>query len=312
MINLKKLHYATVLVEEGTFAAAANRLNISQSALSRSIQALEEYHSIKLFDRDNIGTKLTSEGANFLKLAGDLLRIARYTEYQMQHITNYVRKEPIKFGMGPVSSATLLPDMLLKLTNDGSRLEMRVGSNSDLDLLLKHGEIDFFVGYVMRGEDSRSFVSDLEYYKVPMKQWGLLVRNDHPLFEEEITRSSISRYPVASGSFVRDTLPFSTFEVTGLQRPTIESDDYVLLTRLTRDSDYVLIASRILAIARPDLGLACLPIELEFEDQHDWALIYSAERKLSPAADRAASLILSWMEETAKEATSSGESSSRK
>ncbi|MEJ0048830.1 MAG: LysR family transcriptional regulator [Rhodospirillales bacterium] len=51
-MDLKKLGHAVVLEEERNFARAAARVHITQSALSRSIQALEAELGVRLFDRD--------------------------------------------------------------------------------------------------------------------------------------------------------------------------------------------------------------------------------------------------------------------
>jgi DNA-binding transcriptional LysR family regulator len=290
MINLNKLHHASVIAEEGTFVAAANRLNITHSALSRSIQTLEAYFTIRLFERSQAGAKLTPEGASFLKIADDLLRTASYADSQMR-LLRPAQQMPIKFGMGSVSLATCLPALMPSLVEDGSRLQIRVGSISELQLLLRHGEIEFFVGSVPRGGSHRTIASDLACKEIFGVQRSLLVRNGHPLLTQELHPLALGQYPVAAGFFVRDELPPTDLEGIGLQSPSIECDDYNLLAALVRDSDYILIASDVLIVARQDLGLSSLPIRLGADEGAEWALIYSAQRKLSPAADRAASLI---------------------
>jgi DNA-binding transcriptional LysR family regulator len=50
-INSRRLTHLIALAEEGSFARAAERVHLSQPALSRSIQALEEELGMKLFER---------------------------------------------------------------------------------------------------------------------------------------------------------------------------------------------------------------------------------------------------------------------
>lgn len=307
MINLKKLRNASVVAEEGSLIAAANRLNISHSALSRSIQSLEAYHSIQLFERDQKGAKLTPEGASFIKIADDLLRTASYAEDQMRLLLP-ARQPPVRFGMGPITAATFLPDLIPLMTEDGLQLQIKVGSNSELQLLLRHGEIDFFVGYVPRGGSARPVANDLAFEKISDPYWSLLVRNDHPLLAQDLSPSNLIQYPVVAGSFVRDTLRPDAFESIGLQHPSIEYDDYALLANIVKNGDYILLATNVLAVARAELELVCLPIPFGIEYQADWSwsLIYSSQRELSEAAQRAASLAVDRMKQMVAAANSLG------
>ena len=59
-----KLFY--YVAKAGSFTAAAETLNISQSALSRSIQLLEHQLKVKLFERVPRGLVLTKRGENLL------------------------------------------------------------------------------------------------------------------------------------------------------------------------------------------------------------------------------------------------------
>lgn len=58
--RFKSFYY---VVNDGTFTAASNRLNITQSSVSRQVQALEKDLNCKLFTRKNRKINLTKEGA---------------------------------------------------------------------------------------------------------------------------------------------------------------------------------------------------------------------------------------------------------
>ena len=57
----------------GTLSAAAKRVNISESALSRQLSLLEAELSMKLFSRDNLRLAATEEGELFLLEAEQIL-----------------------------------------------------------------------------------------------------------------------------------------------------------------------------------------------------------------------------------------------
>ena len=51
----------------GGFTAAAERLNLSQAAISRQVKLLEEHLGARLFRRGHRSIQLTTEGRNFLQ-----------------------------------------------------------------------------------------------------------------------------------------------------------------------------------------------------------------------------------------------------
>lgn len=76
--NLRLAHHFVVLVEEGSFSSAADRLFLTQSALSKQIQNLERLagRDIRFIDRSCRPWQLTSTGRAFLQLCNDILRRA--------------------------------------------------------------------------------------------------------------------------------------------------------------------------------------------------------------------------------------------
>ena len=76
-LDTRRLHYAVILAEEGSFMRAAQTLNLSQPALTRSIQALEQELGLTLFDRVSTGTRLTPAGERVVRSARAVLREER-------------------------------------------------------------------------------------------------------------------------------------------------------------------------------------------------------------------------------------------
>ena len=64
-MNIKSLRVFINVMEEGTLAQAAAKMNLSQSAASRLIQILEEEYNVTLFHRDKKRLIPTSEGELF-------------------------------------------------------------------------------------------------------------------------------------------------------------------------------------------------------------------------------------------------------
>lgn len=73
MINLDQLEQLVTFAEEGTITKAAEKLLISQPALTRSLQKLEQELDIQLFDRQKNKTTLTETGHYTVEQAQILL-----------------------------------------------------------------------------------------------------------------------------------------------------------------------------------------------------------------------------------------------
>ncbi|NAS20274.1 LysR family transcriptional regulator [Herbidospora sp. NEAU-GS84] len=71
--HLRDLRYFVAVADDLHFTRAAERLFVSQPALSKQIRALERQLGFPLFDRDAAGVTLTPQGAALLPVARDLL-----------------------------------------------------------------------------------------------------------------------------------------------------------------------------------------------------------------------------------------------
>jgi len=73
-IDIDAFNVLQVLVEEGSFAKAAERLHKAQSAVSYQVKKLEEHLGVQLFSRDQYRAELTSEGRVILAEGQRLLQ----------------------------------------------------------------------------------------------------------------------------------------------------------------------------------------------------------------------------------------------
>lgn len=71
--HLRHLRYFVAVAEELSFTRAAERLRLSQPALSKQIQGLERTMRAELFDRDRRQVRLTAAGAALLTVARQIL-----------------------------------------------------------------------------------------------------------------------------------------------------------------------------------------------------------------------------------------------
>lgn len=71
------------IAETGSFKAAADRLYVTQSAVSMRIKALEDALGRQLFTRSKKGAELTAAGEQFLRHASALLRVWQHAQLEV-------------------------------------------------------------------------------------------------------------------------------------------------------------------------------------------------------------------------------------
>ena len=85
-MDLRGLHYFSVVGEELNFTRAAQRLSMSQPPLSNQIRALEEELGTPLFVRGGRSLQLTEAGKLLYRRAAQLLDLADRTREEVGNL----------------------------------------------------------------------------------------------------------------------------------------------------------------------------------------------------------------------------------
>ncbi len=110
-MNRKQLQYVIELSEDLNFSVVAEKLGISQPALSKQILSLEKELDVKLFDRTNIPMTLTAAGEHFITEAKKLI----YREDQLlRSMEDYKSGKlgKLEIGISPFRSLYLIPNIV--------------------------------------------------------------------------------------------------------------------------------------------------------------------------------------------------------
>ncbi len=145
-LNLRQLQYAVLLSETGSFSHLAEKLNITQPALSKHILTLEKELDIQLFDRTVTPLKMTAAGEYFIKEAKELL----YKEDQLIRSMDQFRtgeKGQLTIGITPFRSAYLIPGIVKKVRDKfpGIRVKLIEEGSEQLRKDAADGRFDFAV-----------------------------------------------------------------------------------------------------------------------------------------------------------------------
>ena len=142
-MELRHLRYFVTAAEEGSISRAAERMNITQPAVSRQLKDLEEKLGTKLFKRESQGLSLTGSGETALLHAKDLLRRAKRMEEALKPVSGIPRKV-LKVGYIPTALTGFLAEGMRKFnqTHENTCVQILEMSPAQQETALQGGELD--------------------------------------------------------------------------------------------------------------------------------------------------------------------------
>ena len=143
-MEVDQLRYFLRVAERGNFTRAAEELNISQPALSRSIQKLEEELGQPVFERKTRSVALTEAGTLLQSRAQQILALIEDTKAE---ISDDGHSGQIRIGAIPTIAPFFLPDLLRQFSTEFPAASIIVQEDTT-DHLLKRctqGEIDLAI-----------------------------------------------------------------------------------------------------------------------------------------------------------------------
>ncbi|MBX4335086.1 LysR family transcriptional regulator [Bartonella raoultii] len=139
-LDWDKLRVFHEAAEAGSFTHAAQRLHLSQSAISRQVSALEQEVGVSLFQRHARGLILTEQGEILYRTTHDVLMKLENVHSQLREScekpTGHLRVTST-FGMGAGWIAERMPEFL-SLYPD-MRIQLLL-SDEELDLTMRHAD----------------------------------------------------------------------------------------------------------------------------------------------------------------------------
>lgn len=140
-MEIRQLKTLIAIVNVGSFAAAADAVGLTQSAVSQQVRALEEELGTPLFDRRARPPALTLEGRSFLEQARHIVELCD------QAAGGIKRKRPTTaLHLGVVRGSLMghLPTALavLRGRNPGLKLRVTTGDLAELLAHVQHGRMD--------------------------------------------------------------------------------------------------------------------------------------------------------------------------
>lgn len=142
-MELHQVRYFLAVASTLNFTRAAEQCNVTQPALTKGVQKLEQELGGQLIYRERQLTQLTDLGKEVLPMLERTLTSAEAVRRRAQE---FQRKEvaPLKIGLAPSISASLVLDPIAEIAKfvPGLRVELREGAAEELVDLLLEGKIN--------------------------------------------------------------------------------------------------------------------------------------------------------------------------
>lgn len=142
-MDSSKLHYVMTIAEYQSISRAAEKLHISQPALTRYVNKLEDELGVKLFDRSTLPIRLTYAGEWYIDRVGQISAINSRMEKEIQEIVSLTRGR-VKLGMSPGRLDHWIPHLLPRFKELYPHVDVQLvtGGHHALEQAVVNGEID--------------------------------------------------------------------------------------------------------------------------------------------------------------------------
>ena len=174
-MTLNELRYIVAVAQEGKFRRAAERVFVSQPALSLAVQKLEMELGVQIFERSRTAVSMTPTGALIVAQAQRALEeIAQIGEIASQGKDQLVGtlRLGVIYTVGPYLLPALIP--LLRLKAPQMPLEMEENLTANLEMQLVNGRLDAIIIALPFGGPG---IATLPLYD---EDFNVVVPFDHP------------------------------------------------------------------------------------------------------------------------------------
>ena len=177
-MELRHLRAFVAAAEERNISRAAQRVHLTQPALSRQIKGLEDELGVTLLQRGANSIALTAAGEIMLTEAREVLARARLARERVLGVSGVPQ---LRIGYAPSLAAGLLPIALEAFTQKHPRVRVELLDLSTLDMLegLAQGELD--LALTIPPPETRG----VTWTKLLAEPWCLAMQKAHPLARRE-------------------------------------------------------------------------------------------------------------------------------
>lgn len=270
-LKLKHLRLLALLAETGTLRKTAERLHLSQPAVSQALKEIESAFGGALFVRNRRGVVPNERLRLLMRRAGIALGEIQSAE---QELKQHPDPAPVlRIGANLHLLTYLLPEVIrdMRAANPALRFDLREGSTSLLLRSLGDGELDCIAGRLLPDFSHLPTTRGIAFWPISRGELCVVVNHSHPLAgKRRVTLRDLSGQNWAAtqiGGQSRFALD-EAFLRAGLPAPTpvIECRPFHVNVAIALRSPLVTVAMRLEAHEMQKKGLLrILPLDLKLE-----------------------------------------------
>ena len=199
-MEIRHLRQILAVRDHGSFAKAAEALNMAQPALSKSMAKLEDELRLTIFTRTSTGSELTPMGEMIAERAERVMAATRNLARDAALIAGG-DTGVVRLGATSLLSDTLLPQLLVRLADAHPQLRLAIefGTSNRLLPLVQSREIDLVIC-------SASPEASLTYVEAMQSEVIFACAPTHPLATGQgVSIDHFAKYPCAGPNTPRYT-----------------------------------------------------------------------------------------------------------
>ena len=174
-LNLGNLATFRLVIQRGSFSAAADALGLSQPAVSLQIRQLEQFLQTRLVERTGRGVKATAAGLALLNHSDRIEHVVDEAICSVRALSDEIGGT-VTIGTGATACIHLLPRLLQQLRQDHPLLGVGVTTGNTLDIVRAVEENRLDIGLVTLPASGRSLdvmpILDEEFVFIIAREQG--------------------------------------------------------------------------------------------------------------------------------------------
>ena len=283
MASLRQLNSLIAVYEEGSFTAASERENATQSGISQHISAIEKELGINLFTRNSNGVIPTTICHGFYKRSVEAIRTLKTAEQEAMNAGKGLSGK-VNAGLMPTFTRAALAPVLKSISTTHPNIEISVveSYSGSLTDMVKAGELDFALVPVMTGTQGIKYsnlVRDREVL-VSSPSFGtnqgeeISLKNLAPLKIVLPTKANIRRIKL------EDYFTAHSIEIANI----MEMDSMIGTLELVGSTDWVTVLPYLICVPDTHSNLRHINPICEPNIYSDFVIIEPIGRSLTPQA----------------------------
>lgn len=240
MLDIKNLQQFVKLFEVGTVTGAAEKLHMSQPALTAHLNRLEYKLGNALFIRSSKGLEATPMGRDFYKQSKEMLR---YWSVFDQKIKTLIGAEEggLRIVCGAIIEQNILPNIITEVLRDypNINIDVNVVNHQKMLASLHDGDADIAIGIF---NDKDIFEYAFEKYHLKSQPINLYARPQHPFFNSNNSsqkKVDIKQFRLGTPKATKE-IEKALIDLGFSPERALSSDSYQLLKGTAMQSDLII------------------------------------------------------------------------